>query len=67
MATQTLPLNVKTGEKDGKNFWNRCGVAFVNTDDAGNITSIQVRHDMFPGVDMVAFPKKDKDQNEDES
>jgi hypothetical protein len=33
MATQTLKLNVKSGEKDGKNFWARCGVLFVNTDD----------------------------------
>lgn len=31
MATQTLKLNVKSGEKDGKNFWDRCGVLFVNT------------------------------------
>ena len=30
MATQTLKLNVKSGEKDGKNFWDRCGVLFVN-------------------------------------
>ena len=44
MATQTLKLNVKSGEKDGKNFWDRCGVLFVNTDDSGNITSINVKH-----------------------
>ena len=64
MATQTLKLNVKSGEKDGKNFWDRCGVVFVNTDDAGAITSIQVRHSMFPGVDMVAFPKKEQDDSD---
>ena len=29
---------------------------------AGEITSIQVRHNMFPAVDMVAFPKRDDDQ-----
>lgn len=61
MATQTLKLNVKTGEKDGKNFWDHCGVLFVNTDDQGNITSINVKHSMFPGVDMVAFPKRNHD------
>ena len=48
MVTQTLKLNVKSGEKDGKNFWDRCGVLFVNTDDTGNITSINVKHSMFP-------------------
>lgn len=64
MATQVLKLNVKAGEKDGKNFWDRCGTLFVNTDGDGNITSIQVRHSMFPGVDMVAFPKKDGEDNE---
>jgi hypothetical protein len=46
MATQTLKLNVKSGEKDGKNFWDRCGVLFVNTDDSGSITSINVKHSM---------------------
>ncbi len=62
MATQTLKLNVKSGEKDGKNFWDRCGVLFVNTDDDGNITAITVKHSMFPGVEMVAFPKNDNDE-----
>ncbi|SHK51037.1 hypothetical protein SAMN05444000_13415 [Shimia gijangensis] len=52
MATQTLKLNVKSGEKDGKNFWDRCGVLFVNTDDRSNITSINVKHSMFPDVEM---------------
>jgi hypothetical protein len=61
MATQTLKLNVKSGEKDGKNFWGRCGVLFVNTDDSGNITSINVKHSMFPDVEMVAFPRRDQD------
>ena len=64
MATQTLKLNVKAGEKEGKNFWDRCGVLFVNTDDAtGEIKSITVKHSMFPGVEMVAFPKRDDDGN----
>ncbi|MCX8955112.1 hypothetical protein [Ruegeria arenilitoris] len=66
MATQTLKLNVKAGEKDGKNFWNKCGVLFVTTDDeSGEIKSITVKHDMFPSVEMVAFPKRndDDDQN----
>ena len=64
MATQTLKLNVKTGEKEGKTFWDRCGVLFVNTDEAGNITSIQVKHSMFPGVEMVAFPKRNDDDEQ---
>jgi len=64
MATQTLKLNVKSGEKDGQNYWNRCGVVFVNTDEAGEITAITVKHSMFPGVEMVAFPKKDNNDSE---
>jgi len=65
MATQTLKLNVKSGEKDGKNFWDRCGVVFVNTDDeTGEITAITVKHSMFPNVEMVAFPKKDNNDSE---
>ncbi len=64
MANQTLKLNVKAGEKDGKNFWNKCGVVFVNTDEQGNIASISVKHDMFPGVEMVAFPKRESDDGD---
>lgn len=63
MTTQNLKLNVKSGEKDGKNFWDQCGVLFVNTDDAGVITSITVKHSMFPNVEMVAFPKRETDGN----
>ena len=59
MATEHMKLRVKTGEKDGKNYWDTCGVLFINRDDDAEITSIQLRHNMFPGVDMVAFPKKD--------
>ena len=59
MATEQMKLRVKTGEKDGKNYWDTCGVLFINRDDDAEITSIQLRHNMFPGVDMVAFPKKD--------
>ena len=64
MATQTLKLNVKSGEKDGKNFWDRVGVVFVNTDENGNITSINVKHSMFPNVEMVAFSKKERDDED---
>jgi hypothetical protein len=62
MATESMKLRVKTGEKDGKNYWENCGVLFINRNDAGDITSIQVRHNMFPAVDMVAFPKREDDE-----
>lgn len=45
-----------------QNFWNTCGVLFVHTDDTGKITSISVKHDMFPGVKMVAFPKRNDEE-----
>ena len=63
MAYQTMKLRVKTGEKDGKTFWETCGVIFVNTDEAGTITSVNVKHSMFPTVEMVAFPKKATEQD----
>ena len=65
MATQILKLNVKSGEKDGKNFWDQCGALFVHTNDAGEITSIAVNHSMFPGVNMVAFPKRESNDTPD--
>lgn len=60
MSNENMKLRVKTGEKDGKNFWNDCGVIFINRDDQGNITSVSVKHDMFPNVEMVAFPKREE-------
>ena len=59
MASQTLQLRVKNEGRDGKNYWDTCGVLFVNTNDQGGITSISVKHNMFPTVEMVAFPRKD--------
>ena len=50
--------------KADKNFWDTCGVLFVNTNDNGEITSISVKHNMYPGVDMMAFPKRDSDGEE---
>lgn len=61
IVSQTLNLNVKSGEKDGENFWDRCGFLFVNTDDSGNRTSINVKHSMFIDVEMVAFPRRDEE------
>jgi hypothetical protein len=61
MAIQTLKLHVKSGEKDSKNFWDHCGVLSVNTDDTGNITSINVKHNMFTDVELVAYPRRDED------
>ena len=60
MVNQTLTLNVVEKHSE-KNFYSKCGVVFLNTDDDGNITSVKVKHNMFPGVDMVAFPNKDKE------
>ena len=37
MAQQTLKLNVKSGEKDGRAYWDTCGVCFVHTNDQGDI------------------------------
>jgi hypothetical protein len=66
MANQTLKLRVKTEGRDGKNYWDTCGVVFVNTNDEGFITSISVKHNMFPGVEMAAFPRKDRDGSADD-
>ena len=61
MASESMKLSVKTGEIDGKNYWDPCGVLFIHRNDAGEITSIKVRHNMFPNVEMVAFPKREDD------
>lgn len=64
MTNQTLKLRVKTEGKDGKNYWDNCGVLFINTDDSGTITSVTVKHNMFPTVEMAAFPPRDKDEED---
>lgn len=56
-----MKLNVKFGEKDGKNFWDCCGVFFVNIDDSGNIMLINVKYSMFFDVEMVVFLCWDED------
>ena len=64
MTTQTLQLKVKTTGNDGKNYWDRCGAVFINTNDQGEITSVSVKHSMFPNVDMAAFPRREQDNND---
>ena len=61
MPSQTLKLRVKSEGRDGKNYWDTCGVVFVNANDSGAITSITVKHNMFPDVEMAAFPRRDND------
>jgi hypothetical protein len=64
MTTQTLQLKVKTTGNDGKNYWDRCGTVFINTNDQGEITSVSVKHSMFPNVDMAAFPRREQNTND---
>jgi hypothetical protein len=41
-----------------KSFWNRCGVAFTNSDG-----SINVKLDLFPNVQIqIREPKSDADE-----
>ena len=50
---------------NGKTFWKSCGVAFLNPDDdggqdSGKPKSVTIRLDLFPGVEMVAFPRRER-------
>ena len=50
---------------NGKTYWKSCGVAFLNVDEDGQDTSaksIAIRLDLFPGVDMVAFPRRERNE-----
>ena len=43
--------------KEGKTYWTRLGVAFVNKNSAGEITSISLRLNAYPKEgDPVLFP-----------
>lgn len=45
-------------EKNGdKTYWNRCGRAYVNKDG-----SLNVKLDLFPGVQLQVRDKKEPDQ-----
>lgn len=58
-----LEMKVRTDEKDGKNYWSKCGVLFIRRDEQGDIASIGVKFDLFSDVDMVAMPKKKRDED----
>ena len=57
---KTYNINIKKTYKD-RDFWRPCGVAFPRYDDAGNLTSISIRLDLFENVEMVAFPAERKE------
>ena len=59
MKGQGQPANAsdrgqQTGEKGGKNFWDDCGVLFINRDGADHMRDLEAEGDMFPNVGMVA-------------
>jgi hypothetical protein len=43
-------------ESGERKYWNRCGQAYVNRDG-----SLNVRLDLFPGVQLQIRDKKDKE------
>lgn len=45
-------------EEGKKSFWRKCGVAFVNRDG-----SLNLRLDLFPGVQLQIRDKKEKPKN----
>ena len=62
------PFQIIVPQKKGeKTYWNKnVGSAFINYDDDGSIKSINIDLAMFPGLDLVAFPPKPKDENSGE-
>ena len=61
-STNVYTVNIKQDGPDGKVYWRPCGVAFLNGDDGdGNRPkSISLKLDLFPNVEIVAFPRRDR-------
>lgn len=56
--TKTVYLLVEAGDKT---FWNRAGVAFVNSDD-----SLNLKLDLFPGLTFNIRDAKPSSDEQDE-
>ena len=63
-SNNVYTINIKQEGDGDKVFWKSCGVAFLNVDDAdgqeARPRSITIKLDLFPGVDMVAFPRRER-------
>ena len=57
MAAERYNLSVPRKGKDDKTFWDNIGVMFKR--DKGGYT---IRLAMFPELNIMAFPPKDKEQ-----
>ena len=65
--TDVYTLNIKQAGPGGKTYWKSCGVAFLNVDDAdghhARPRSISLKLDLFPNVEIVAFPRRERADN----
>ena len=61
-STNVYTINIKQDGADGKVYWKPCGIAFLNGDaeDGGNPKSISLKLDLFPNVEIVAFPRRER-------
>lgn len=63
-SNDVYTINIRQKGGGDKIFWKSCGVAFLNVDDAdgqqARPRSIMIKLDLFPGVDMVAFPRRER-------
>lgn len=64
-STNAYTINIKQEGADGKVYWKPCGMAFLNGDDEDgeNPKSISLKLDLFPNVEVVAFPRRDRAGN----
>ncbi|MDE0211212.1 MAG: hypothetical protein OXJ64_15175 [Boseongicola sp.] len=57
-------ISIKQVGENEKTYWKSCGVAFLNVDDSdgrhARPRSIAIRLDLFPNVEMVAFPRRER-------
>lgn len=59
MATKPEVLNLTLRQDHNeKTWWRPCGVAFLHRNEDSSIKSITVKLDLFPNLDLVAFPKR---------
>ncbi len=58
-------ISIKQVGDNEKTYWKSCGVAFLNSNDkdgqdARQPRSITIKLDLFPNVEMVAFPRRER-------
>ncbi|MCY3877091.1 MAG: hypothetical protein OXF88_22720 [Rhodobacteraceae bacterium] len=63
-SNNVYTISIKQVGENEKTYWKSCGVAFLNVDGPdghhARPRSIAIKLDLFPNVEIVAFPRRER-------